>query len=48
MLGEGVVQIEFSGDSSAERIVDELQPRRAVLGADEPVFGIICVTPGIE
>ena len=48
MLGEGVVQIEFSGDSSAERIVDEFQPRRAVLGADEPVFGIICVGRGVE
>ena len=48
MLGEGVVQIEFSGDSSAERVVDEFQPRRAVLGADEPVFGIICVGRGVE
>jgi len=48
MFGEGVVQIEFSGDSSAERVVDEFQPRRAVLGADEPVFGVICVGRGVE
>ena len=43
-----MVQIEFSGDSSAERVVDEFQPRRAVLGADEPVFGVICVGRGVE
>ena len=48
MFGEGVVQIEFSGDSSAERVVDEFQPRRAALGADEPVFCVIRVGRGVE
>ena len=45
MLGETVVLIEFLGDSSAERVVDVFEPRIAVQGADEPVFGIIRVGP---
>ena len=48
MLGEGIALIELFGDSPAESIVDELQPRRAVLGADEPVFCVIRVGRGVE
>ena len=45
MLGETVVLIEFLGDSSAERIVDEFKTGIAVQGADEPVFRVIRIGP---
>ena len=48
MLGERVVLIKLFRDSSAECIVNEFKTGIAVQGADEPVFGIICVGRGVE